>query len=184
MEKQFAELSHLAMMLLLFSVIPFVGFLAYIFFKSGVFAPVYLWQANRAFEKKSYKKAAKLYEKMHDFEAVRKGNIYAKKAAQSHELSGALRLAREWYSKARDYAKVGALMVEAGQINEAIALYKEEDLPQRLVLLYEDQGQFLAAADLYHQLKQPRKEESVYRKAILKGDLLIVRTFFSDSKSG
>ncbi len=170
MTKQFAELSNLSMILLVVSILPFMGFFAYVLLRSPLFSPVYVWRAKRAYKKKSYARAAKLYERLHDLEGVRKGNMYAKKAAQSHELAGQLRVARDWYAKAADYNKVGALMVEAGQIEDAIALYQQEKMPQRLALLYENQESFLEAAAIYRELKQPRKEESMYRKATFKGD--------------
>lgn len=170
MEKQFAELSNLSMLLLVFSVLPFLGFFGYILFKSPVLSPLHHWRAERAFAAKDYPKAARLFDRLHDFEALRQGNIYAKKAALSYELSGQLRLARDWYAKAQDFSKVGALLVESGKVNDAIALYQSENLPQRLAQLYEDQERFVEAAQVYRDLKQARKQENMYRKAMIKGD--------------
>lgn len=170
MEKHFAELSNIAMILLVLSVMPLLAFFGYVVFKSPVFSFVHHWRAEKAFAQKNYTKAAQLYDRLHDFESIRQGNIYARKAALSYELSGQLRLARDWYIKAQDFSKVGALLVEAGKIEEAIALYQEENLPQRLAQLYEDQESFVDAAQVYKLLRQPRKQENMYRRAMIKGD--------------
>lgn len=170
MEKHYAELSNMAMLLLFASVLPFLGFFGYILFKSPVFSWVHHFRAERAFASKRYAKAAKLYDRLHDFESIRLGNVYAKKAALSYELCGQLRLARDWYAKAQDFHKVGTLLVEQGKVEEAIALYQEENLPQRLAQLYEDQENYLEAAKVYQDLKQSRKQENLYRKAMIKGD--------------
>lgn len=170
MEKHFAELSNISMILLVFSMLPFLGLFAYILIKSPVFSPVHHWRAERAFAQKNYAKAARLFDRLHDFEALRHGNIYAKKAALSYEMAGQLRLARDWYIKAQDFSKVGALLVESGKVDEAIELYQTENLPQRLAQLYEDQERFVEAAQVYRSLRQPRKQENMYRKAMIKGD--------------
>jgi tetratricopeptide (TPR) repeat protein len=170
MEKYYAELSNIALLLLFASVLPFLGLFAYIVFKSPVFSPVHHWRAERAFRAKRYARAAKLYERLHDFESLRLGNVYAKKAALSYELSGQLRLARDWYVKAQDFNKVGALLIEQGKTEEAIALYTTENMPQRLAQLYEDQERYIDAAKVYQDLKQFRKQENLYRKAVIKGD--------------
>lgn len=170
MERYYAELSNMAMLLLFASILPFIGFFAYVALKSPLLSPLHHWRAERAFAAKRYAQAAKIYDLLHDFEAIRQGNVYAKKAALSYELSGQLRLARDWYAKAQEHHKVGALLVEQGKVEEAIALYQAENLPQRLAQLYEDQERYLEAARIYQNLKQTRKQEALYRKAMIKGD--------------
>lgn len=157
---------NLSMILLLVSFVPFVLFLGYVIINSPIGAPLFKGLAERQFQKKRYAKAAKNYIKLHDLQVHLEGLVYAKKAAQSLELSGNLRDARRWYEKAEDWAKLGQLSLEAGETEAAQAIFAEHGLYPRLTQIYELKEQWIAAGDVYWEhLKNAHKAENAFRKA-------------------
>lgn len=167
----FASLMNIATLLLLLSALPLLCFIGYVIINSPIGAPLHKALAERAFAKKNYASAAKGFIKLHDLQANLEGDVYAKKAAQSLELSGNLREARRWYEMAEDWAKLGQLYLEAGQFDEALEIFEKHGLHNRLAQVYELQEQWLKVADIYEkQLKNPHKAEPMYRKALQSED--------------
>lgn len=162
-----AALVNVSMFLLLLSAIPFLAFVGYIAFNSPLSAPLVRRRADKAFRKQNYALAARLYTTLQDWQEHLEGNIYARKAAQSLEMIGSLREAIEHYRRAEDWAKVGQLLQETGQHEEAKQVYLAHQLFARLVLCYEQENNFLAAGRLYEEVldKRHRAEQS-YKKAL------------------
>jgi len=163
---QFAFLINSSMVLLIASVIPLLAFFAYIVLNSPIATPLVRARAERAFKRQKYALAAKLFLKLQDWQHILEGNVYARKAAQSLEMTGSIKQAIECYRWAEDWPKVGQLLQETGQLEEAKQVYSEHQLFARLALCYEQEGKFLEVGKLYEQeLDNLHKAEQHYKKA-------------------
>lgn len=135
-------------------------------------APFFKALAEWAFNSKQYQRAARWYAKLHEMQELIEGPIYARKAAQSYELAGNLREAQRWYEKGDDWAKVGQLLMEAGNHTQALEVFKSHDLPARLAHCYEVLQNYLEAGLVYEeQLHNLHKAEVFYRKASSSQDI-------------
>lgn len=164
--QQASSLINLSAILLIGPIVLLLVCFAYVVIFSPVGAPLFKIMAESALKNKKYLQAARLYVKLHDMLELMEGTVYARKAAQSFELGGNLREAQDWYAKGEDWAKVGQLLMEAGQYAKALEIYKHHDLPARLAHCYEQLEDPLKAAEVYEkQLKNLHKAEMYYKKA-------------------
>lgn len=187
-----AMLVNVSMFLLLLSALPVGIFAAYVVLNSPLATPLVRWRAEKAFRKQNYALAAKLYTQLQHWQEHLEGHVYARKAAQSLEMAGSLREALEHYRLAEDWPKVGQLLQETGQLEEAKAVYREHQLFARLVLCYELENDFLQAGLLYEQeLDKRHKAEQNYKKALndkdpevrLSAQLYLVRLYLATERA-
>lgn len=150
--------------------------------------PLFKSFADWCYRHKYYKLAAWLYTRLYHWQELMGGTAYARQAALAYEQAGNFREALIFYEKAEEWGKFGQLLLETGNLEEAMEVFRTHRLPARLAFCYEQTGHFIEAGELYEQeLDNHIKALRFYEKALqqpslspserIRVRLLMARTF-------
>jgi tetratricopeptide (TPR) repeat protein len=137
-------------------------------------SPLFKIIAAWAMRQKYHALAARMYVRLYDWHELTGGETFARQAAWAFEQAGDFRRALEFYEKGEDWAKLGQLLLETGQLEKAVSIFQAYNMPARLAFCYEQAGNYLAAGEIYErELGNTLKALRFYEKALQQDELTL-----------